>query len=92
MKRLGTDYIDLYYIHGFDANTPVEETLRALDDPVPSGKIRYIGCSNYSGWQLMKSLAVSERRGWQRYVAHQIYYSLLNRDAEWELLPLGMDQ
>lgn len=92
LKRLGTDYIDLYYIHGFDGNTPVEETLRALDDLVTSGKIRYIGCSNFSGWQLMKSLAVSERQRWNRYVAHQIYYSLLNRDAEWELLPLGIDQ
>ena len=92
LRRLGTDHIDLYYIHGFDANTPVEETLRALDDLVTSGKIRYIGCSNFSGWQLMKSLSVSERRGWSRYVAHQVYYSLLNRDFEWELMPLGIDQ
>lgn len=80
LKRLGTDHIDLYYMHGFDANTPVEETLRALDDLVTSGKVGYIGCSNFSGWQLMKSLSVSERYGWHRYVAHQVYYSLLNRD------------
>ncbi len=92
LRRLGTDHIDLYYIHGFDANTPVEETLRALDDLVAGGKIRYIGCSNFSGWQLMKSLSVSERHGWSRYVAHQVYYSLLNRDFEWELMPLGIDQ
>lgn len=92
LRRLGTDHIDLYYIHGFDANTPVEETLRALDDMITSGKIRYIGCSNFAGWQLMKSLSVSERRGWSRYVAHQVYYSLLNRDFEWELMPLGIDQ
>ncbi|MCD8317841.1 MAG: aldo/keto reductase [Paraprevotella sp.] len=92
LRRLGTDHIDLYYIHGFDRNTPVEETLRALDDLVTSGKVRYIGCSNFSGWHLMKSLSVSERRGWNRYVAHQVYYSLLNRDFEWELRPLGVDQ
>lgn len=92
LRRLGTDHIDLYYIHGFDANTPVEETLRALDDLVTSGKIHYIGCSNFSGWQLMKSLSVSERYGWSRYVAHQVYYSLLNRDFEWELMPLALDQ
>ncbi len=92
LGRLGTDHIDLYYMHGFDVNTPVDETLRALDDLVTSGKIRYIGCSNFSGWQLMKSLSVSERRGWSRYVAHQVYYSLLNRDFEWELMPLGLDQ
>lgn len=92
LRRLCTDHIDLYYIHGFDTNTPVEETLRALDDLVASGKIRYIGCSNFSGWQLMKSLSVSERRGWSRYVAHQVHYSLLNRDFEWELMPLGIDQ
>lgn len=92
LKRLGTDHIDLYYIHGFDANTPVEETLRALDDLVSSGKVGYIGCSNFSGWHLMKSLAVSEKYGWHKYVAHQVYYSLLNRDFEWELMPLGVDQ
>jgi aryl-alcohol dehydrogenase-like predicted oxidoreductase len=92
MRRLGTDHIDLFQLHGFDARTPVEETLRALDDMVTAGKIRYIGCSNFSGWHLMKSLAVSERYGWARYVAHQAYYSLIGRDYEWELMPLGLDQ
>src|SRR5579883_1671878 len=92
LKRLGTDYIDLYQMHGFDAMTPVEETLSALDDLVRVGKIRYIGCSNFSGWHLMKSLAVSDRYGWSRYVAHQAYYSLVGRDYEWELMPLGLDQ
>ncbi len=92
LRRLGTDHIDLYYIHGYDRNTTVEETLRALDDLVRAGKIRYIGCSNFSGWQLMKSLSVSERYGWSRYVAHQVYYSLLNRDFEWDLMPLAVDQ
>lgn len=89
LRRLGTDYIDLYQIHAFDAFTPIEETLRALDDLVTSGKIRYIGCSNFSGWHLMKSLSISERYGWSRYVAHQVYYSLVGRDYEWELMPLG---
>ena len=92
LRRLGTDYIDLYQLHGFDAKTPVEETLSALDDLVKAGKIRYIGCSNFSGWHLMKSLSVSERYGWSRYVAHQAYYSLIGRDFEWELMPLGLDQ
>jgi aryl-alcohol dehydrogenase-like predicted oxidoreductase len=92
LKRLGTDYIDLYQMHGFDATTPVEETLSALDDLVKAGKVRYIGCSNFSGWHLMKSLAVSDRYGWSRYVAHQAYYSLVGRDYEWELMPLGLDQ
>ena len=92
LRRLGTDYIDLYQIHGFVARTPVEETLSALDDLVTAGKIRYIGCSNFSGWHLMKSLAVSERYGWARYVAHQAYYSLIGRDFEWELMPLALDQ
>lgn len=92
LKRLGTDYIDLYQMHGFDAATPVEETLSALDDLVKAGKVRYIGCSNFSGWHLMKSLAVSDRYGWSRYVAHQAYYSLVGRDYEWELMPLGLDQ
>lgn len=92
LRRLGTDYIDIYHMHGFDANTPVEETLRTLDDLVQSGKVRYLACSNFSGWHLMKSLSVSERYGWHRYVAHQIYYSLVNREAEWELMPLGADQ
>jgi aryl-alcohol dehydrogenase-like predicted oxidoreductase len=92
LKRLDTDYIDLYYMHGFDATTPVEETLRALEHLLSSGKIRYIGCSNFSGWHLMKSLSVSERYGWSKYIAHQAYYSLLNREFEWELMPLGLDQ
>lgn len=92
LRRLGTDFIDLYQLHGFDALTPVEETLGALDDLVRAGKIRYIGCSNFSGWHLMKSLAVSDRHGWARYVAHQAYYSLVGRDYEWELMPLALDQ
>src|ERR1700723_1376386 len=92
LKRLGTDYIDIYQLHGFDVATPVEETLSTLDTLVRAGKIRYIGCSNFSGWHLMKSLAVSERYGWARYVAHQAYYSLVGRDYEWELMPLGLDQ
>jgi aryl-alcohol dehydrogenase-like predicted oxidoreductase len=92
LKRLGTDYIDLYQMHGFDAMTPVEETLSALDTLVKAGKVRYVGCSNFSGWHLMKSLAVSDRYGWTRYVAHQAYYSLVGRDYEWELMPLGLDQ
>jgi aryl-alcohol dehydrogenase-like predicted oxidoreductase len=92
LKRLQTDYIDLYHMHGFDGNTPVEETLRTLDDLVQSGKIRYIACSNFSGWHLMKSLAVSEKYGWNRYIGHQVYYSLANREFEWELMPLGVDQ
>jgi aryl-alcohol dehydrogenase-like predicted oxidoreductase len=92
LRRLGTDYIDIYYMHGFDAGTPVEETLRALDDLATAGKVRYIGCSNFSGWHLMKSLAVSDRYGWARYVAHQNYYALSARDLEWELIPLARDQ
>ncbi len=92
LRRLGTDYIDLYQLHGFDALTPVEETLGALDDLVRGGKVRYVGCSNFSGWHLMKSLAVSERYGLARYVAHQAYYSLLGREFEWELMPLALDQ
>jgi aryl-alcohol dehydrogenase-like predicted oxidoreductase len=92
LKRLNVDHIDIYHMHGFDANTPVEETLKALDNLVVSGKIRYIACSNFSGWHLMKSLSVSERYGWSKYVAQQAYYSLLNRDFEWELMPLGINQ
>jgi len=92
LRRLGTDYIDLYQLHGFDALTPVEETLSVLDDIVRSGKVRYIGCSNFSGWHLMKSLAVSEKHGLSHYVAHQAYYSLIGRHYEWELMPLALDQ
>lgn len=92
LKRLGTDYIDLFQLHGFDALTPVEETLNTLDHFVRAGKIRYLGCSNFSGWHLMKSLAAAERHGLTRYVAHQAYYSLVGREYEWELMPLGVDQ
>ena len=92
LKRLGTDHIDLLQLHGQDNNTPVEETMATLDQLVRSGKVRYIGGSNFSGWHMMKSLAVSERYGYARHVAHQVYYSLLNRDYEWELMPLGVDQ
>jgi len=92
LKRLGTDYIDIYQMHGFDALSPVEETLGTLDTLVKSGKVRYIGCSNFSGWHLMKSLAASDKFGWARYVAHQAYYSLVGREFEWELMPLGHDQ
>ncbi len=92
LRRLGTDYIDLYQLHGFDALTPVEEVMGTLTDLVRAGKIRYIGCSNFSGWHLMKSLAVSEKHGLARYVAHQAYYSLVGRDYEWELMPLALDQ
>jgi aryl-alcohol dehydrogenase-like predicted oxidoreductase len=92
LKRLRTDRIDLLQLHAFDAGTPVEEVLKALDDLVGAGKLRYVGASNFSGWQMMKSLAASERHGWPRYVAHQVYYSLVGRDYEWELMPLGLDQ
>ena len=92
LKRLGTDYIDVYFMHGFDGVTPVEETLSTLDDLVRSGKVRYIGCSNFSGWHAMKSLNVSEKYGWSRYVSYQGYYSLVGRDHEWEIMPLGLDQ
>jgi len=92
LRRLGTDYIDIYQMHGFDGLSPVEETLSTLDTLVKSGKVRYIGCSNFSGWHLMKSLSASDRYGWTRFVAHQAYYSLVGRDFEWELMPLGHDQ
>ncbi|MGY1948315.1 aldo/keto reductase [Nocardia asiatica] len=92
LRRLGTDYIDLFQLHAFDAGTPVEEVVGALDDLVRAGKIRYLGASNFAGWQLMKSLAAADRNGLARYVAHQVYYSLVGRDYEWELMPLGRDQ
>jgi aryl-alcohol dehydrogenase-like predicted oxidoreductase len=92
LRRLGTDYIDIYHLHGQDVHTPVEETLDTLDTLVRDGKVRYIACSNFSGWHLMKSLAVSDRYGWSRYVAHQVYYSVIGRDYEDELMPLGIDQ
>ncbi len=92
LRRLQADYIDIYTMHGFDAQTPVEEVLSTLETFVQSGKVRYLACSNFSGWHLMKSLAVSERHGWSRYVGHQAYYSLICRDYEWELMPLALDQ
>jgi aryl-alcohol dehydrogenase-like predicted oxidoreductase len=92
LKRLGTDHIDLYFMHGFDALTPVDEVLQTLDTLVTSGKVRYIGVSNFSGWHLMKALATSEKYGLARFVAYQGYYSLIGRDYEWELMPLAQDQ
>jgi aryl-alcohol dehydrogenase-like predicted oxidoreductase len=92
LRRLGTDHIDLYQLHGFDAMTPIEEVLSTLDDLVKAGKVLYVGCSNFSGWHLMKSLALAEKYGLPRYVAHQAYYSLIGRDYEWELMPLALDQ
>jgi aryl-alcohol dehydrogenase-like predicted oxidoreductase len=92
LRRLRTDYIDLYQIHEWDGETPLDETLEALDTLVRSGKVRYIGCSNYSGWHLMKALAISDRRNYVRYVSQQIYYSLQARDAEYELVPITLDQ
>ncbi len=92
LRRLGTDYIDIYHLHGFDALTPIDEVLSTLNQLVESGKIRYIACSNFSGWHLMKSLSVAERYGWARYVGHQVYYSLVGREYEWELMPLALDQ
>jgi aryl-alcohol dehydrogenase-like predicted oxidoreductase len=92
LERLGTDYIDLLQLHHFDAMTPVESVMSTLDDLVRAGKVRYLGVSNFSGWQLMKSQAVADRYGYSRYVANQTYYSLIGRDYEWELMPLGLDQ
>ena len=92
LRRLGTDYVDLWSMHGFDSFTPVDETLRVLDDVVRAGKVRFVGCSNFSGWHLMKSLCLADQNGWPRYVAHQAYYSLVSRDYEWELMPLARDQ
>ena len=92
LKRLDTDYIDLLQLHAFDAATPVEEVLSTLDALVRDGKVRYVGVSNFSGWQIMKALAVADRHGWPRYVANQVYYSLIGRDYEWDLMPLGADQ
>jgi aryl-alcohol dehydrogenase-like predicted oxidoreductase len=92
LRRLGTDHVDIYHLHGFDALTPVEEVLSTLDQLVVSGKVRYIACSNFSGWHLMKSLAVADRYGWARYAGHQVYYSLVGREYEWELMPLALDQ
>lgn len=92
LRRLGTDYIDIYHLHGFDALTPIDEVLGTLNKLVESGKVRYIACSNFSGWHLMKSLDLADRYGWPRYVGHQVYYSLIGREYEWELMPLGEDQ
>ncbi|MEO9529088.1 aldo/keto reductase [Roseibium sp.] len=92
LKRLGTDRIDIFQLHAFDAFTPVEEVLATLDTLVRDGKIRYAGVSNFSGWQIMKSLAAAEKNAWPRYVANQVYYSLIGRDYEWDLMPLGADQ
>jgi aryl-alcohol dehydrogenase-like predicted oxidoreductase len=92
LRRLGTDYIDLLQLHAFDAGTPIEEVLYTLDTLVRAGKLRYVGVSNFAGWQLLKSLAIAEKYGWPRYCAHQVYYSLVGRDYEWELLPAGIDQ
>jgi len=92
LTRLGTDYIDILQLHAFDAATPVEEVLSTLDTLVRAGKVRYIGVSNFSGWQIMKALAAADRYGWPRYVANQVYYSLVGRDYEWDLMPLGADQ
>jgi len=92
LTRLGTDYIDILQLHAFDAATPVEEVLSTLDTLVRAGKVRYIGVSNFSGWQIMKALAAADRYGWPRYIANQVYYSLVGRDYEWDLMPLGADQ
>jgi aryl-alcohol dehydrogenase-like predicted oxidoreductase len=92
LKRLNTDYIDLYELHNFDENTPLEETLQAMEDLVRQGKVRYIGCSNFTGWQLMKALAISDKRGWESFIVLECLYSLLARGAEFELIPLCLDQ
>jgi aryl-alcohol dehydrogenase-like predicted oxidoreductase len=92
LRRLGTDYIDIYHLHGFDALTPVGEVLSTLNQLVVSGKVRYIACSNFSGWHLMKSLDVADKFGWARYSGHQVYYSLIGREYEWELMPVALDQ
>lgn len=92
LRRLGTDHIDLLQLHAFDAFTPIEEVLSTLDALVRAGKIRQVGASNFAGWQLMKSLALAEKHGFPRYVAHQVYYSLVGRDYEFDLMPLGLDQ
>lgn len=92
LRRLGVNHIDLYQLHAFDAVAPIEEALNTLDDLVRAGKIRYVGCSNFSGWHLMKSLAIADKYNLPRHVSHQVYYSLVGRDYEWELMPLGLDQ
>jgi len=92
LRRLNTEYIDIYHLHGFDALTPIEEVQQTLNSFVREGKVRYTACSNFSGWHLMKSLAIADRYGWTRFVAQQVYYSLVGREYEWELMPLGTDQ
>jgi aryl-alcohol dehydrogenase-like predicted oxidoreductase len=92
LRRLGTDYIDLYQVHEWDGLTPLEETLEALDTLVRSGKVRYVGCSNYSGWHMTKALGLSDRLGYQRFVSEQVYYSLQARDIEYEIVPAALDQ
>ena len=92
LRRLNTDYVDIYHLHGFDALTPIEEVQQTLDTFVREGKVRYTACSNFSGWHLMKSLSIADRYGWPRFIAHQVYYSLIGREYEWELMPLGTDQ
>jgi aryl-alcohol dehydrogenase-like predicted oxidoreductase len=92
LTRLGTDHIDIYHVHEWDGQTPMEEYLETLDTLVKSGKVRYLGVSNFAGWQLMKALSISDAHNWQRFVSNQIYYSLEGRDAEYELLPLSVDQ
>src|SRR5580700_6751429 len=92
LRRLRTDHIDLYQVHEWDGQTPLEETLEALDLLISSGKVRYVGASNYTAWQLMKALGVAERKGLPRFVSQQIYYSLQAREAEYELIPLAVDQ
>ncbi|GHF37509.1 aryl-alcohol dehydrogenase-like predicted oxidoreductase [Amycolatopsis bartoniae] len=92
LRRLGTDHIDLYQLHEWDGLTPLEETLSALDDLVRAGKVRYVGASNYSGWHLMKALATAEKHGFPRFVSQQVYYSLQAREAEYELVPISLDQ
>jgi aryl-alcohol dehydrogenase-like predicted oxidoreductase len=92
LKRLGTDYIDLYQVHSFDPVTPLEETMSVLNDLVHSGKVRYLGCSNFTGWQLMKALAISKQNHWERFITLQALYSLLARELEFELVPLSQDQ
>lgn len=92
LRRMGTNHIDLYQVHQWDGQTPLEETLEALDTLVRDGKVRYVGASNYSGWQLMKALGLSERHGYQRYVSQQIHYTLQAREAEYELAPIAVDQ
>jgi aryl-alcohol dehydrogenase-like predicted oxidoreductase len=92
LRRLNTDYIDLYIVHSFDFTTPLEETLSTLNDLVHQGKVRYLGCSNFFAWQLMKALSISEKHNWEKFVSLQAYYSLVSRDVEIELVPLCQDQ